>query len=54
MTIALQTQDKLAGTSVATAQEPLHCLLWDDFVAYLKEKHRGEAVLAELERLRVA
>jgi hypothetical protein len=29
-------------------------VLWDDLVAYLQEKHRGDAVLAELERLRVA
>ena len=45
---------KAADMSVATAQEALRCVLWDDLVAYLKEKHRGEAVLAELERLRVA
>jgi hypothetical protein len=40
--------------SVATAQEALRGVLGDDRVAYLTEKHRGEAVLAELERLRVA
>jgi hypothetical protein len=45
---------KAADMSVATAQEALRCLLWDDLIAYLKEKHRGEAVLAELERLCVA
>jgi hypothetical protein len=45
---------KAADMSVATAQEALRCLLGDDLVAYLTEKHRGEAVLAELERLRVA
>ena len=45
---------KAADLSVATAQEALRCVLWDDLVAYLTEKRRGEAVLAELERLRVA
>ena len=49
-----QAHHKAADMSVATAQEALRCLLWDDLVAYLKEKNRGEAVLAELERLRVA
>jgi len=43
-----------ADMSVATAQEALRGVLWDDLVAYRKETHRGEAVLAELERLRVA
>jgi hypothetical protein len=43
-----------ADMSVATAQEALRGVLGDDRVAYLTEKHRGEAVLAELERLRVA
>jgi hypothetical protein len=47
-------QDKAADLAVATAQEPLRGLLWDDLVGYLKEQHRGEAALAELERLRVA
>jgi hypothetical protein len=49
-----RTPDKVAGMSVATAQEALRCLLWDDLVAYLKEKYHGEAVITELERLRVA
>jgi hypothetical protein len=43
-----------ADRSVAPAQEALRCVLWDDLVADLQEQHRGEAVLAELERLRVA
>ena len=45
---------KAAGMSVTTAQEALRSLVWDDLVTYLQEKHHGEAVLAELEHLRVA
>jgi SRSO17 transposase len=49
-----RTREKAGGTSVATAQEALRALVWDDFVADLKERYHGEAVIAELERLRVA
>jgi SRSO17 transposase len=49
-----QAHHNAADMAVATAQEALRGVLWDDLVAYLQEKHRGEAVLAELERLRVA
>jgi hypothetical protein len=45
---------KAAGMSVTAAQEALRSLVWDDLVTYLQEKHHGEAVLAELEHLRVA
>jgi DDE superfamily endonuclease len=45
---------KPADLSVAAAQDTLRRLLWDDLVAYLKEKHHGEVILAELEHLRVA
>jgi hypothetical protein len=53
-TMLKRTQDKAAGISVATAQEAFRYLLWDDLVGYPKEKHHGEAVLAEMERLHVA
>jgi SRSO17 transposase len=49
-----RTREKADGTSVATAQEALRALVWEDFVADLKERYHGEAVIAELERLRVA
>jgi SRSO17 transposase len=49
-----RTREKAGGTSVATAQEALRALVWEDFVADLKERYHGEAVIAELERLRVA
>jgi hypothetical protein len=45
---------KPADLSVAAVQDTLRCLIWDDLVAYLKEKHRGDAILTELEHLRVA
>lgn len=45
---------KPADLSVTAAQDTRRCLIWDDLVAYLKEKHHGEAILAELEHLRVA
>jgi len=45
---------KAAGMSVTAAQEALRSLVWDDLVTFLQEKHHGEAVLAELEHLRVA
>ena len=47
-------RDKAAGMSVATAQETLRGLIWDDLVTYLKEQGHEKSVLAELERLRVA
>jgi SRSO17 transposase len=49
-----RTYDKAADRSIAAAQEQLRRLIWDDLVAYLKEKSHGESVLEELERLRVA
>jgi hypothetical protein len=45
---------KPADLSVAAVQDTLRCLIWDDLVAYLKEKHRGDAILTALEHLRVA
>ncbi|HXH13112.1 MAG TPA: transposase [Alphaproteobacteria bacterium] len=47
-------REKATGMSVATAQEPLRGLIWDDLVIYLKEQGHEKSVLAELERLRVA
>ena len=49
-----RTRKRAAGWSTAAAQEQLRWLLWDDLVVYLKEKNHGEAVLEDLERLRVA
>jgi SRSO17 transposase len=49
-----RTYDKAADRSIAAAQEQLRRLIWDDLVAYLKEKSHGEFVIEELERLRVA
>lgn len=49
-----RTRERAAECSTTAAQDQLRGLLWDDLVAHLKEKHHGEAVLAELERLRVA
>jgi hypothetical protein len=49
-----QTRHKAAGMSVAAAQEALRGLIWDDSIAYLKEKCPRESVITELERLRIA
>jgi len=49
-----RTDHKAADRSTAAAQEQLRCLVWDDLVAHLKEKHHDESIIAELERLRVA
>jgi hypothetical protein len=46
--------DKAADRSIATAPNQLRALIWEDLIAYLKEKHHGEAVITALERLRVA
>jgi len=40
--------------SVTAAQDRLRCLIWDDFLTYLKEKSPGELIIQELEGLRVA
>ena len=39
--------------ATTAAQDYLRCLIWDDLVAYLKDKHPDESVLKELDRLRV-
>jgi hypothetical protein len=49
-----RTRKKAADLSTADAQDQLRCLIWDDLVTYLQEKHHDESVLTELERLRVA
>jgi DDE superfamily endonuclease len=49
-----QTWENAADRAVGAAQEALRCLIWDDLVAYLKEKSHGVSVLAALARLRVA
>jgi SRSO17 transposase len=49
-----QRRKKAADGSIATAQNHLRCLIWDDLVTYLQEKHPDESVLVELERLRIA
>jgi hypothetical protein len=49
-----RTRGKMASVSVAVTQDELWRLLWNDLVAYLKEKSHGDAVIAELEQLCVA
>jgi hypothetical protein len=49
-----RTRDQAADVSTAAAQDQLRRLLWEDLVAYLKEKSHGQPVIEELERLRVA
>jgi SRSO17 transposase len=49
-----RTQKKAAAWSTAAAQEQLWCLIWDDMIAYLKEKNHGGSVISALERLRIA
>jgi SRSO17 transposase len=49
-----RTEKNAAHWSTAAVQDHLRGLLWDDLIAYLQEKHHGESVLLELERLRVA
>jgi SRSO17 transposase len=49
-----RTRHNAAVWSTAAAQDQLRGLLWDDLVAYLKNKHQDESVLSELERLRIA
>ena len=49
-----QRRKKAADGSIAAAQNHLRCLIWDDLVASLQEKHPDESVLLELERLRIA
>jgi SRSO17 transposase len=49
-----RTRDKAAHLSTAAAQNQLRSLIWEDLITYLKEKHHGQSVIEELERLRVA
>jgi hypothetical protein len=49
-----RTDDQAAQGSTAAAQEQRRCLMWDDIIVSLKEKHHGEFMLTALERLRVA
>jgi hypothetical protein len=44
-----QRRKKAADGSIATAQNDLGCLIWDDLVVYLQKKHPDEPVLMELE-----
>jgi len=46
--------EKAAEGSLATAQDQLRCLLWDDLITHLQEKHAYESALTELARLRIA
>jgi Transposase DDE domain len=45
---------KAADRSVTAAQDHLRGLIWDDLIAYLREKHHDKSMLTELARLRVA
>jgi SRSO17 transposase len=49
-----RTRDKATGMSVATAQETLRGLIWEDLITYLKEQGHEKSIFTELERLRVA
>jgi SRSO17 transposase len=49
-----RTRKKAANLSTAAAQHQLRGVLWEDLMAYLKEQGPEHAILAELERLRVA
>jgi SRSO17 transposase len=49
-----RTGDKATGMSVATAQETLRGLIWEDLITSLKEQGHEKSILTELERLRVA
>jgi len=49
-----RARERAAEWSIATAQDQLRGLLWDDVVAYLQEKHHDKSLLTALERLRVA
>jgi hypothetical protein len=46
-------RDKATGMSVATAQETLRGLIWEDLITYLKEQSHEKSIVTELERLRV-
>jgi hypothetical protein len=49
-----RTHQRAADMSTAAAQNQLRALLWEDLIAYLKERRDGQPVIEELERLRVA
>jgi SRSO17 transposase len=49
-----RTRKKAADWSIATAQDHLRSIVWEDLVDYLTEKHQNESLLRALERLRVA
>jgi len=49
-----RARKKAADWSMATAQDQLRGLLWEDLVAHLQENHHDKSMLTALERLRVA
>jgi SRSO17 transposase len=49
-----RTRKRAAEWSIATAQDHLRGLLWDDLVTSLQEKHHDKSMLMALARLRVA
>lgn len=49
-----RTRKKAADWAMATAQDHLRSLVWQDLVDSLTEKHHDESWLKDLERLRVA
>lgn len=49
-----RTRKKAADLSTAAAQDQLRGVLWEDLMAYLKERCHETSLLAELARLRVA
>ena len=49
-----RTRERAAEWSIATAQDQLRGLLWDDLVTSLQEKYHDKSMLLALDRLRVA
>jgi DDE superfamily endonuclease len=49
-----RTHRKAADRSTALAQEQLRRLLWEELMTSLQEKHQGQPVIEELERLCIA
>ena len=49
-----RTHQQAARMSTAATQDEIRRVIWNDLITSLQEKSHGEAVIQELERLRVA
>jgi len=49
-----RTHRQAASMSTAATQDEIRRVIWNDLITSLQEKSHGEAVIQELERLRVA